>query len=156
MAGRKERRGPREEAVACTVDPLRVDKTERGEGRNESGRRFNAPPPPLSEMANRWRPPRSWYRRIIRFVTRYRITLAVYLSTRETPGLGKYWFERDGVYFRPSFRRYRFYGVEKKRISFNTRDKNILYQRQFNVHNLHRVLKVLIRMLYNFRTTSVS
>lgn len=113
-------------------------------------------PPPLSEMANRWRPPRSWYRRIIRFVTRYRITLAVYLSTRETPGLGKYWFERDGVYFRPSFRRYRFYGVEKKRISFNTRDKNILYQRQFNVHNLHRVLKVLIRMLYNFRTTSVS
>lgn len=45
MAGRKERRGPREEAVACTVDPLRVDKTERGEGRNESGRRFNALPP---------------------------------------------------------------------------------------------------------------
>lgn len=70
---------------------------------------------PLSEMANRWRPPRSWYRRIIRFVTRYRTTLAVYLSTRETPGLGKYWFESDGVYFR----RYRFYGVGKKRISFN-------------------------------------
>lgn len=111
---------PAEKREGCTqaVDPLRVDKTERGGGR-EGGREGTSQvvvsTHPLSEMANRWRPPRSWYRRIIRFVTRYRTTLAVYLSTRETPGLGKYWFESDGVYFR----RYRFYGVGKKRISFN-------------------------------------
>lgn len=40
---------PAEKREGCTqaVDPLRVDKTEREggrEGRNESGRRFNAPP----------------------------------------------------------------------------------------------------------------
>lgn len=78
---------PAEKREGCTqaVDPLRVDKTEReGEGGREGTSQVVVSTHPLSEMANRWRPPRSWYRRIIRFVTRYRTTLAVYLSTRET------------------------------------------------------------------------
>lgn len=71
-----------------TLDPLRLDKKER---EREGSSHVVVSTHPLS---NRLLLPllllsRSWYRRIIRFVTRYRITLAVYLrrrATRETQG----------------------------------------------------------------------
>lgn len=86
----EKREGPRGPGYCLhAVDPLRLDKKER-EREREKDRVTSSFQRTLFQMANRLLLlSRSWYRRIIRFVTRYRITLAVYLrrgATRETSG----------------------------------------------------------------------